>query len=223
MSESRKTHRFRQVGRLARAGAFVIGAAALATPFTARASLSAAVRPAEKLMSENRYEDARKLLELEARRGNLFANLELGRLYETGQGIPAQPNVALQHYKKAGLPNPVRAKHKAGLPEAQFRVAQMLTAGTGTAPDPKTAMKWLRWAANGGHAEAQLALAEASLKGDGTRRNVADALFWATIAEQRGADDAAIEKVKSGALAALQPEQIARLERRVADWEPNDS
>jgi TPR repeat protein len=223
MSESRKTERFYKVRQFARAGALVITAAALASPLTARANLSTSMRPVEKMIAENRYDEAQRLLQAEARRGNIYANLELGRLHEAGLGVAKSPQLALSHYRKAGLPSAVRARYKGGIAEAQWKVAQMYTQGVGTQADSKAALKWLRWAADGGHPEAQLLYANAVLNGQGIRANPRDALFWATLAEKRGASDAALlAQIRADAQTRMTSSQLAQVERRLASWEPRE-
>lgn len=222
MSASKSTERFRGVRRVARASAFVLGAMAIASPMAARASLSAAVRPAEKMIAESRLDEAKKLLETEARRGNIFAYFELAKLHESGTGFAKSEQTAFALYKKAGLPNPIRAKHKAGVPEAQFKVAEMYRQGIGTKADAKTALRWYRWAADGGHEGAQLALAEAHLTGRGTAKNPQDALFWASLAQRRGATDARVPEWLASARQGLSDQQLALVDRRLAAWELAD-
>lgn len=66
-----------------------------------------------------------------------------------------------------------------GVPEAQFRLADMyLTGQGGVAHDDAKAARWLRAAAEQGHTGAQTILAEMYRDGDGVEMDLEEAARW---------------------------------------------
>jgi TPR repeat protein len=73
-----------------------------------------------------------------ASRGVPYAQYELGRACEIGEGVPRDPAAAAQWYRKAA---------EAGNADAQYNLAMMLDAGDGVPQDPAEARKWFAKAA----------------------------------------------------------------------------
>jgi TPR repeat protein len=102
-----------------------------------------------------------------ARKGSLSACFVLGRLYDEGWGVSANPRVATRWYLQAA---------EGGLPEALYFVASAFHSGDGVVRDPKRAVAWYRKAAAAGDRGAEFALAVAVLQGEGVRRDEAKAV-----------------------------------------------
>lgn len=122
-----------------------------------------------------------------AKKGEVLAMYEVGRMYERGRGIDQDMAKAAQWYKSAaekgqqeararlgilyleGLGverNPGKAAElllsaaQAGVSTAQYYLATMYENGEGMPRDPQKAMYWFKAAANGGYYQAKAHLAE---------------------------------------------------------------
>lgn len=98
----------------------------------------------------------------------------------------------------------------------------MYARGLGAAADPATAAGyWLR-AANRGYPPAQFALAQALAGGRGVALDRGAAWVWANLAARGG--DAATRRAAERLAAELRPAfdtaELARLDRRLANWRP---
>ena len=87
-----------------------------------------------------------------ASRGVPYAQYELGRACEIGEGVPRDPAAAAQWYRKAA---------EAGNADAQYNLAMMLDAGEGVPQDPTEARKWFAKAAETVPSRPELSEAEA--------------------------------------------------------------
>ena len=117
----------------------------------------------------------------EARHGDQFSQYILGKLYEEGVGVPADPGEAAKWYRRAakarsgntyvysapvgderyGRVIPVATGPATpGLSEAQYRLGLLYRDGRGVDQNLKRARRWLERAAEKGHEGAVRALAE---------------------------------------------------------------
>lgn len=108
------------------------------------------------------------LWRLAAEMGNAGAQLNLGVMYDFGQGVPEDDVEAVKWYRKAA---------EQGLAQAQFNLAVMYDDGEGVPEDDDEAVKWYRKAAEQGLAEAQLKLA--------TKEAVQDYLYEPCVVARR--------------------------------------
>lgn len=91
-------------------------------------------------------------------------------------------------------------KAKAGVPDAQFELGGMYVQGQvgspsnilNGEPDYKQAYKWLRLAAEQGHAEAQNSLGIRYNRGESISQNHAEACKWFRLAEKNGSVPASV-------------------------------
>lgn len=83
----------------------------------------------------------------QAKIGDPEAQFNLGRLYETGWGVPVDEKLAVRWYRES-------AKH--GQKEAQFRLGLLYYLGIGARQSDIRGEKWLRASAKLGHPLAQL-------------------------------------------------------------------
>lgn len=109
------------------------------------------------------------------------AQLDLGRLYETGDGVDRDPAKAAQWYRKAAV---------AGLPAGQAQLGFLYAAGRGVEQDVVLAAKWYRKAAKRGDPSGQAALGVATFQGVGVPKNVVDGYVWTRLAARQGNSDA---------------------------------
>lgn len=96
--------------------------------------------------SEPDFEQAR----LAAEAGSTAAMSHLGWMYETGEGIPADAELAVHWYSRAA---------EAGAPEYARKVGWMYLSAQGIAQDRALAEYWFRQGIAGGDSESRLALA----------------------------------------------------------------
>ncbi len=116
--------------------------------------------------------------------------------------IVATAFVALGQYFRQGIsgsyvkPNAARAfemYHYAASyfrdPDAQYGLGRLYLDGAGAEKDPRQAARWLKLAAEKGHAGGQAALGDLLVRGDGVPRQTAEGLMWLTMAKD-GAEPA---------------------------------
>jgi uncharacterized protein len=110
------------------------------------------------------------------------AELELARMYGTGEGVPVSPREEHNWLVRA-------ARH--GDVEAQYELGQALREGRGTIQDFNEARKWLQRAAESGNANAQYALGLMYRAGTGIPMDSTKAYVWLNVAAAQGVSGAA--------------------------------
>jgi uncharacterized protein len=116
--------------------------------------------------------------------------------------IVATAFVALGQYFRQGIsgsyvkPNAARAfemYHYAASyfrdPDAQYGLGRLYLDGVGAETDPRQAARWLKLAAEKGHAGGQATLGDLLVRGAGVPRQTAEGLMWLTLAKD-GAETA---------------------------------
>jgi len=150
------------------------------------------------------------------------ARYQLGRLYATGRGVPADADKSAQLIKEAAdlgyLPakfevehptakalgissdqasvDMVRAAAEAAQPQAQYELGTMLLSGIGVEKNPGEAMKWYRLAAKQNNADAQYALGKMLAEGIGGKRDKDGACEYFKKAAEQKHPEAAFEVAK---------------------------
>ena len=81
-----------------------------------------------------------------AEKGEVWAQYNLGILYENGEGVPENDATAVKWYRKAA---------EQGIANAQYNLDVMYHSGRGVPEDDATAVKWYTKAAEQGDANAQ--------------------------------------------------------------------
>ncbi len=104
-----------------------------------------------------------------AKAGSLDARIDVGRLYEHGQGTPRDPKMALCLYRTAA---------EAGSVAGMLLMGRAYRNGIGVSQDDDEAAKWYRKAAEAGSPEGMSALGELYRHGVGVRRDSAKAALW---------------------------------------------
>ena len=115
-----------------------------------------------------------------AKQGNAKAQVNLGLMYEQGQGVRQDYTQAAQWYRKAA---------EQGDAKAQFNLGVMYENRQGVRQDYKQAVQWYRKAAEQGDAQAQFNLGGMYAQGRGVRQDYAQAVQWYRKACQNGHQD----------------------------------
>jgi len=200
---------------------FLMAGPAIAEPF----------EDATKAYRSGDYETAYRLIKPLAEGGLPEAQLNLGLLYEKGQGVPQDYAEALKWNLKAaeqGNAKALKWYRKAaeqGNAEAQFHLGLMYDKRLGVPQDYAEAVKWYREAAEQGFVEAQTNLGIMYFTGQGIPRDYVLAHMWFDIAASR---NPASEKSKrkrteifrNTAASKMTPAQIAEAQRLAQEWKP---
>lgn len=117
-----------------------------------------------------------------SRQGNAEAEFGMGLLYDLGNGMPENADLAFSYYKMAA---------EAGLPAAEFNVGAMYDSGRGVAQSSRNAALWYAKAAVQGHHRAQFDLGLLYEQGEGVPRNPDAAVAWFREAADSGLSAAA--------------------------------
>jgi localization factor PodJL len=122
------------------------------------------------------------LLRRAADRGFPMAQYRLAKLYERGEGVPADLTIARQWTERAAAAGNRRAMHDLGVYFAR---------GEGAPLDEAAAFRWFRQAAELGVADSQYNLGVLYQQGRGVNASPTEALFWFMVAARQGDQDAA--------------------------------
>lgn len=145
-------------------------------------------------LAADRTQEGVTLLRTAADRGFAMAQYRLAKLYERGEGVPADLTQARQWTERAAASGNRRAMHDLGVYFAR---------GEGASQDDAAAFRWFRQAAELGVADSQYNLGVLYQQGRGVAASPSEALFWFLVASRQGDEDA-------GARAAALEAQLAR-------------
>ena len=149
------------------------------------------------------------LLHTAADHGLAMAQYRLAKLYERGDGVPADLTLARQWTERAAAAGNRRAMHDLGVYFAR---------GEGASLDEAAAFRWFRQAAELGVADSQFNLGVLYQQGRGVAANPSEAEFWFLVAARQGDEDAA---ARAQALAGqLQPVQVNQARARAEAFRP---
>jgi len=177
------------------------------------------------------YETAYRFIKPLAEGGLPEAQLNLGLMYEKGQGVPQDYAEALKWYRKAaeqGNAKAVMWYRKAaeqGNAEAQFGLGHMYDERLGVPQDYAEAAKWYRRAAEQGFAEAQTNLGIMYFTGQGVPKDYVLAHMWFNRATSRyPASEISkrkrAENFRNVAASKMTSAQIAEAQRLAQEWKP---
>ena len=116
-------------------------------------------------------------LQKKADAGDVSAEFEIGRAYETGKGVPQNRQQAAFWYRKAA---------EQGNAKAQGSLGILYWLGEGVEKDKKQAVEWYRKAARQGNANAMFNLGAAYYDGEGVSADATRAYSWFLLASERG-------------------------------------
>ncbi|MEJ0060181.1 MAG: hypothetical protein WDM79_11655 [Terricaulis sp.] len=160
-------------------------------------------------IAAGRTEEGVTMLRRSADRGMAMAQYRLAKLYERGEGVPADLTQARQWTERAAAAGNRRAMHDLGVYFAR---------GEGAPLDEAAAFRWFRQAAELGVADSQYNLGVLYQQGRGVGASPSEAMFWFLVAARQGDEDAG---ARATALEAqLQPIQVEQARARAAAFRP---
>ena len=133
-------------------------------------------------------QEALTQLQAKADKGDAQAQLKLGGMYATGEGVDRDFRKATKYYRKAA---------DQGLARAEYELALDYVNGYGIKEDPREALKWFRKAASQGLVEAQVDLGRAYAYGRGTTPSEVEAVHWFRKAAEQGSAAGKYELARS--------------------------
>ncbi|MCX7357414.1 MAG: hypothetical protein NT015_04615 [Alphaproteobacteria bacterium] len=163
-------------------------------------------------ISAGRTAEGVTMLRRAADRGFAMAQYRLAKLYERGEGVPADLTIARQWTERAAGAGNRRAMHDLGVYFAR---------GEGAPLDEAAAFRWFRQAAELGVADSQYNLGVLYQQGRGVNASASEALFWFMVAARQGDQDAG---ARATALEAqLAPQQVEQARARAQAFRPRAS
>ena len=136
-------------------------------------------------------------LEIRAETGEPAAQYALGRVYETGDGVAADPASARQWIRKSA---------EQGYAPAQYELGGFYTR-KGPQQDFAMAADWLHRAATQNYLQAQTSLGMLYAAGRGVEQNFAKAFAWLTLAADSGSESA--KKAKQQLLEVITEKELS--------------
>ena len=159
--------------------------------------------------SEDTAAAIRKLEEAAAL-GHPPAQLQLGELYKTGQGVDQDFNQAQTWFRRSANGGNVLAMHRIGVLTAR---------GEGGAPNPAEAVTWFEQAANFGLVDSQYnlgAIYHPTGENSSGLQDAGKAYYWYSLAARNGDEQAA--PLAAGVANALNADERQQIDADVASW-----
>jgi TPR repeat protein len=148
-----------------------------------------------------------------AEQGSVYAQSNLGYMYDTGRGTPQDYAEALKWYRLAA---------KQGYADARFNLGLMYEQGKGTPQDYAEAVKWYRLAAKRRDVNAQINLGFMYGKGHAVLQDHIEAHKWFNLAASGAPDEEtrniAIEN-RDLAAKLMTAAQIAEAQKLAKQWD----
>ena len=116
-----------------------------------------------------------------AQAGDAQAALQVARAYQSGMGVKANPEQALEWYQQAALRGSV---------QAQLNLFHFYTKGELVPADPQAALAYLQAAAQENNPDAQHKLGNMYMRGETLPQHEGQALFWYLQAVSNGSAEA---------------------------------
>jgi hypothetical protein len=145
-------------------------------------------------------------LQTKAQAGDAGAQFQLGKAYETGDGIPPDDTQAAAWYRKAA---------EQGNPAAENDLGRMYGTGRGVPKDEEEAVRWYHKAAKHGNPQAMFNLGVSYYNGEGVGTNEFTAYAWFLLARHAG--DTAAEEAVNRSAATMSKGETAAAFMRIAD------
>jgi len=148
-----------------------------AFPITSASQTPSQIGGAETAPAKRSSSDIVELLK-KASSGDISAQFEMGRAYETGNGVRENPEQAAVWYRKAA---------EQGNPKAQNSLGVLYWSGNGVKRDKKEAVQWYRKAARQSDANAMFNIGAAYYNGEGVETvNDTLAYAWFLLSSEAG-------------------------------------
>src|SRR5450759_39271 len=132
---------------------------------------------AKRVYDAGDYAKAATLFRPLAEQGDASAQLELGVMYDNGEGVLQDDKEAVKWFRLAA---------DQGNADAQFNLGVMYDRGEGVHQSYKGAVKWFRLAADQGNADAQFYLGVMYDNGQGVPRDYKESVKWYQLAARQG-------------------------------------
>lgn len=152
------------------------------------------------------YVAAAKGFRLAAAQGNAKAQVILGVIYTSGQGVVQDYAEAVKWFRLAAAQGDATAQSSLGV---------TYVTGRGVVQDYAEAAKWYGLAAVQGNALAQFNLGVRYFTGQGVIQDYVNAHMWFNIASVRGDSDAI--KARDLVASKMTPQQIAEAQKRASE------
>ena len=137
------------------------------------------------LYDDGDYAKASEMLDKLAQAGNAQAQQALGVMYENGQGVNKDENLALNLYRQSAANNNE---------SAQYLLGTLLEKKSGLINNQSEALKWYRLAATNGHPNAQYKIGQLELAGlNGATPDPLKASHWFGLAAVQGDPQAQLQ------------------------------
>lgn len=156
--------------------------------------------------SQGDYGTALRLLNPLAAEGNADAQVDLGKMYEIGQGVAKNEAEAARWYRKAA---------DQGDAQAQYNLGIMYDFGQGVPQSSAEAARWYSRAADQDHALSKYNLGLMYTHGRGVPKDLVEAHKWLNLA-----GDLAAVKYRDIVAQHMTPAQIAEAQKRAREWKP---
>ncbi len=161
-------------------------------------------------LQSGQTEEAITLIRASANKGQAAAQYRLAKLYETGEGVTADPAMARQLTERAARSGNRIAMHDLALYYAEGR--------GDVSVDIKTAAQWFEKAAQRGVVDSQYNLGVLYESGQGLPKNLTEAYVWYSVAAGQGDQFARqrIDILKD----QLGEADLAKADARIKDFKP---
>jgi uncharacterized protein len=151
-----------------------------------------------------------------ATQGVPFAQVNVGIMYYSGQGVTQDYREAAKWYRLAA---------EQGNPTAQGNLGFMYYSGQGVTQDYAEAAKWYRLAAEQGNPTAQSNLGSMYYSGQGVRQDYVQAHMWVDLAASRFPPSAREDRDQAAhnrdiVASKMTPEQLAEAQKLARQWKP---
>jgi TPR repeat protein len=163
------------------------------------------------------FATALKIWRPRATQGVAFAQVNVGIMYYSGQGVPQDYGEAAKWYRLAA---------EQGNAIAQGNLGFMYYSGQGVPQDYGEAAKWYRLAAEQGNPTAQSNLGSMYYSGQGVPQDYVQAHMWVDLAASRFPPSAVEDRDQAAhnrdiVASRMTPGQIAEAQRLAREWKPN--
>ena len=179
-------------------------------PFVLLASFAVASNFEQALQAHDSgdFKKAHKLWLIDAEQGDAAAQINLGAMYNLGQGVPQDYKESVKWYRLAA---------EQGNAQAQTKLGIMYNLGKGVPQDYKASVEWFRLAAEQGDAHAQYNLGLMYLNGYGVVQSYEDAYAWWVVAAANGSESASgnMRVAQGGQMTAKQIEKGQQLAKEI--------
>ena len=147
-----------------------------------------------------------------AKKNNLEAQFQFGKLFRNGHGVEKNFQTAVFWYQKAAL---------SGHRDAQVNLAISLELGRGIKKDTGQAHKWYLSAAQQNDSYAMHWLAKTYQQGTLVTKDIETSYLWYTMAREFEPDCGRIQYEQQQTLQQLSPSQLKSAQQRIQRWRNN--